>query len=163
MTKRYDVVTCPGGTRVGLLGLLLQEPGAFRDSTFKGHIIEQVVPSARRAADELRKEGVDVIIPLTHQSMESDVKLANSELGFPLILGGHEHEVMVQDINGTTIVKAGCNCENVAICDVWIEQNSSHKVISKDTRIQNITNSEQDPMMAQILEKHLHVLRCSLL
>ena len=29
--KPYDVVTLPSGRRIGLLGLLLNEPGAFRD------------------------------------------------------------------------------------------------------------------------------------
>lgn len=35
--RPYDVVTTAGGWRVGLLGMLLDDPTAFRDKTFKGH------------------------------------------------------------------------------------------------------------------------------
>ncbi|EKX52827.1 hypothetical protein GUITHDRAFT_133256 [Guillardia theta CCMP2712] len=160
LTKRFDVVTTAGGVKLGLLGLVLQEPGAFRDSTFKGHTIEEILPCARKIAEELRKEKVDLVVPLTHQSLSSDVKLASEEFGFPVILGGHEHEVIVRDVNECTIVKAGCNCENVAICDLWIEKDESQGqvVIYKDTRIQDITNMEHDKEMADVLDKHLHVL-----
>ena len=161
LTKRFDVVTTTGGVKLGLLGLVLQEPGAFRDSTFKGHTIEEILPCARKVAEELRKEKVDLVVPLTHQSLSSDVKLASKEFGFPVILGGHEHEVIVRDVNECTIVKAGCNCENVAICDLWIEKDESQgqAVIFKETRIQDVTNMEHDVEMADVLDKHLHVLR----
>ena len=46
-TSPWDVVVTPQGRRIGLIGLLLNERGTFRDGTFKGLTIEPV-PSPRR-------------------------------------------------------------------------------------------------------------------
>ena len=95
--RPWDLVTTPGGRRVGLLGLLLCEPGAFRDGTFKGHTIDNVTESARRWTHFLREEHqADLVIPVTHQSMTADESLAAAGLHLPIILGGHEHELMLR-------------------------------------------------------------------
>ena len=97
--RPWDAVTTPAGRTIGLLGLLLCEPGAFRDGTFKGHSIEPVVPSVTKWAHLLRSEqAADLVLPLTHQSMWSDEKLAAAGLHLPVILGGHEHEVLLRDV-----------------------------------------------------------------
>lgn len=96
--KPWDIVTTPAGRRIGILGLLLDEPGAFRDGTFKGCAIDPVVASARSWAQELRERHmVDFLLPLTHQSMSRDEMLAAAGLDFPLIVGGHDHELMLRN------------------------------------------------------------------
>ena len=52
---------------------------------------------------------VDCIIPMTHQLIGRDRMLAENCLAgsYPFILGGHDHEVFLETVNGNTIIKAG--------------------------------------------------------
>jgi len=150
--RPWGITTTPMGRRIGVLGLLLDEPGAFRDGTFKGHSIEPVVDSARAYAQVLREEQqTDLVLPLTHQSMPSDERLSAAGLDFPLILGGHEHELMLRNTSealrknyqiaaetlprttlvsrsdpaSSIIVKTGQSCEHAAICDIEFPEDTA--------------------------------------
>ena len=81
-------------------------------------------------AYEQMHQAPDAYIPLTHQTIEED-RAAAEKLNklvaidkcptptMPLLLGGHEHEVYIESVESTLIVKVGCDCESVAVCDVW--------------------------------------------
>ena len=56
-------------------------------------ITVQPLPRYKKLLEE--EHGCDLVVPLTHQDMQRDVDLANLGLGFPLILGGHDHTVFV--------------------------------------------------------------------
>ena len=63
-------------------------------TSVQGFAVDSVVESAKSWVQHLRKqEDVDVVLALTHQSMQADHALAKTGL-FPVIFGGHEHELM---------------------------------------------------------------------
>ncbi|KAL7571301.1 hypothetical protein ACA910_008953 [Epithemia clementina (nom. ined.)] len=131
-TPEYDIITVTNGTvtkRVALLGLLTNDPTLYRPNAFAGASIEPVIATAERMIQKLtttssssndnedssdgNHQQVDLIVPLTHQSIDEDRVFAqhflNRRMGdatgdttdnhhlpigaaiFPLILGGHDH------------------------------------------------------------------------
>jgi 2',3'-cyclic-nucleotide 2'-phosphodiesterase (5'-nucleotidase family) len=50
-------------------------------------------------------EKPDIIVPMTHQNMPFDRELAEMEVGFPVIIGGHDHELYSETVKGAKIIK----------------------------------------------------------
>lgn len=63
--------------------------------------------TAKKLATQLRNEGCDLIIALTHMRTPNDCKLAKNSSGIDIILGGHDHVCEVNEINGIHIIKSG--------------------------------------------------------
>jgi 5'-nucleotidase len=94
----YDIVSTACGRRVALIGLLLDGKVGLKVGDFKGIKVDPVLPAATELCSRLRStEKVDLIVPITHQSFREDSRLAQAGLGFPLIIGGHDHEVRARD------------------------------------------------------------------
>ena len=107
--------------QIALLGLLSDESGVFRDNTFKSVPIQNVletytemynqlvtVPNQQQeqhqnnsnnynSIDDDCPKAVDLIVPITHESIVRDKELAQHMLslhdGPGLIIGGHEHNI----------------------------------------------------------------------
>jgi hypothetical protein len=63
----------------------------LRDGAFGNCAIGDIESTSRELVARLREEeGVDAVIPMTHQLMHLDRSLAQKGL-FPVILGGHDH------------------------------------------------------------------------
>jgi len=86
-----------GGLKVGLFGITTD----IKVPEFVTAIEEPAV-AARRATRQLRDQGADVVIALSHLDMGQDVRLITS-LGDDapdLVFGGHEHFNQVRNIDG---------------------------------------------------------------
>lgn len=124
-TLPHEVVEVSNGSstrRVGLLGLLTEDPSVYRPGVFGGATIEPILFATEQyMAEVLDPLDLDLVIPLTHQRMNEDrdfMRKFGSK--FPLILGGHDHEVYDEEINGSRVVKTGMDGESTAIHDiVW--------------------------------------------
>ncbi|QPN59986.1 bifunctional metallophosphatase/5'-nucleotidase [Synechococcus sp. CBW1002] len=76
--------------RLGLLGVTLpSNPAVYVRYS-------DAVASAIAQAQRLRQHGADVVVALTHQALAQDQQLASSAALIDLILGGHEHENLLQ-------------------------------------------------------------------
>jgi len=73
--------------------------------------------------DEARKEGAQVVVLLSHNGMDVDLKLASRVRGIDAIMGGHTHDgvpapVSVQNPGGVTLVtNAGSNGKFLGVLD----------------------------------------------
>jgi len=111
----YDIATLPGkpAVRIGLLGAVLADgaPGYVR--------IDDPIETLKSQAADLRKR-VDVLVALTHLSLEQDMQLAASVPDIDLILGGHEHEnwQVWRGSDLTPILKADANVRTVDVVDL---------------------------------------------
>ncbi len=65
--------------------------------------------AARRAVDELKEQGADVIVAITHSGVDEDRELAREVPDIDVIVGGHCHTALYRPImeGGTIIVQAG--------------------------------------------------------
>ena len=110
-----------GGFKVGFFGLVTPETAVLSSP---GREIEfaPVIDSARRAVDDLKSQGAELIVALTHQFLSEDRKLAAEVEGIHLILGGHDHVPVATDVRGTAILKSSHNAHYLAIADLRVER-----------------------------------------
>lgn len=87
--------------------------------------------TARRMYDVLQAQA-DIVIALTHLSLEEDRTLAAMLPGVRMILGGHEHTNMLFKVGKTLIAKADANARTVYIHRLlWSASNRSLVVRSE--------------------------------
>ncbi|WP_437905889.1 5'-nucleotidase C-terminal domain-containing protein [Sorangium sp. So ce327] len=161
-------VSSPGGraVRIGLLGLLVHVKGLYRRDAFGGIDIEPANEAALRWTRRLlRDEGCACVIPITHQSRDQDLELARAqrEPRFPVILGGHEHEVILDDVDGCWVVKAGTDAESAAIIDlVWpvlAPPAGAPDLPAVTVRIEEVGAYPEDPAMRARVDRHMQIVR----
>jgi sulfur-oxidizing protein SoxB len=72
--------------------------------------------------DEARGKGARVVVLLSHNGREVDLKLAGRVRGLDAILGGHTHDAMPQPVRvGRTLVtNAGCNGKFLGVLDLQV-------------------------------------------
>ena len=82
--------------------------------------------SLQKTVDEARGKGAWIVVLLSHNGMDVDLKLASRVTGIDLILGGHTHDavpapVSVANRGGATLVtNAGSNGKFLAVADVVV-------------------------------------------
>jgi 5'-nucleotidase len=136
-TLPHDVVEVSNGhdTRsVGLLGLLTEDPSVYRPGVFAGATIVPILSATEQYMNRVMDQlDLDLVIPLTHQRMNDDRNFMRKfQSKFPLILGGHDHEVYDETIDGSRIVKTGMDGENTAIYDIiWTNNHTDPKINMK--------------------------------
>jgi len=81
----------------------------------------------QRLVDDVRTKGARVVVLLSHNGMDLDLKLASRVSGIDAILGGHTHDGMpapsiVGNRGGRTLVtNAGCNGKFLGVLDLEIK------------------------------------------
>ncbi|GAA5510951.1 bifunctional UDP-sugar hydrolase/5'-nucleotidase [Novipirellula caenicola] len=118
MIKDYD------GVKVGVFGLAYPKtpwttaPKNVQDMTF-----DPEVDVARKFVNELRNQGVDLVIALTHLGLGADIQLAKQVRGIDVIVGGHSHNRMheARRVGQTLIVQAGAHGSDLGRLDLFIE------------------------------------------
>lgn len=98
------------GVRIGFIGLItpqtvtLSKPGP--------HIrFDPLVDAARREAAVLRAQGAAAVVALTHNNLAEDREIAATGV-VDLILGGHEHHLITEQVGRTPIFKAGSDARD---------------------------------------------------
>lgn len=147
------VVRDVGRTRVGILGLLypLQKPYAKSSD---------VSEAAERAVQTLRRRGADVIIAITHQEMGEDIALVREVEGIDLVIGGHDHVFMQEQVDGTWITKADADAKSVVVYDVTVPR--SGEVQATPRRVMLDSSVEKDPTVEARVQEWLARLASTL-
>jgi 5'-nucleotidase len=97
------------GVRVGVIGLTM-EAAATTSSAGPGLRFEEPVEAARAALAALG--AVDLRVAVTHLPLRRDRELADA-LPLDAILGGHDHDPVLEEHGRAVIVKAGADAVNV--------------------------------------------------
>ena len=110
-----------GGFKVGFFGLVTPET-AVLSSPGPEIAFAPVVETARRAVEDLKAQGAELIVALTHQFISDDRTLAAEVEGIHLILGGHDHVPVATEVEGTAILKSSHNARHLAVADLHVER-----------------------------------------
>ncbi len=133
--------------RVGLIGLTI-------DSNRQKYVSYlDPIASAREQIKALKGK-VDIIVALTHLSLEQDQKLATAVPEIDLILGGHEHENIQQwrSADFTPLFKADANARSVYIHNLRYDTNN--KKLEIDSQLQPITEKiPENPKAARVVQQ----------
>ncbi len=109
--------------------------------------------------DEVRKKGAQVVVLLSHNGMDVDLKLASRVTGLDAILGGHTHDGIPQPIPvknraGTTLVtNAGSNGKFLGVLDFEVK---AGRVASFNYKLLPVFANllKADAGMMQLMQKH---------
>jgi 2',3'-cyclic-nucleotide 2'-phosphodiesterase (5'-nucleotidase family) len=82
---------------------------------------------------------VDIVVGLTHQTIEEDKALAAQIQGIPLFMGGHEHNNMIHKVGEVTITKADANAKTAYIHT--LKYNKTKKKLSLNSALKAINSS----------------------
>lgn len=110
--RPWDTVRV-SGHKVGLFGLTLQGPYP------RGIRCTNPDSAARRVVETLTSEGADLIVGITHQTVQADRDLLLREPRIDLILGGHEHEALDSAVSGRHVIKADANARTAQFATLW--------------------------------------------
>lgn len=107
-TVKYDVLN-----GYAVIGLLCD--GVYRDSSFNGQTakIRDPVEAARELCSKLEMP----VIALTHLDLEDDLRLTTIP-NLIAILGGHDHDIVDVEANGTKILKSGMDATHAAVLEI---------------------------------------------
>jgi hypothetical protein len=159
---------------VALMGLLSDEPGVFRDNTFKKIPIDNVLDTYSDLYQQLIPTGqADLLVPLTHESIVRDRELAKHMLTLDsagLIIGGHEHEPYNEwisdadksELSGVRITKSGMDANAASMIDLSFEVFSNGdppKLAEIEYELVEIKNLDPSFIVQQIVDKHMSVIK----
>ncbi len=96
------------GLKVGFFGVTI-------DSKQQPYVkYQDFMQRSKDMSEELNPQ-VDIIIPLTHLDIEDDLELVKTITGFPLVVGGHDHDNMKHMVGSTVVAKADANAKTAYV------------------------------------------------
>ncbi|NEP49115.1 MAG: bifunctional metallophosphatase/5'-nucleotidase [Moorea sp. SIO3C2] len=159
---KYDIVEV-GSHRVAFAGFCTNNTDIFRPGT--NLTIQPIFDALKETWSKCSNEAT-MLIPLTHQTIAEDRELATGiqqdhQLSgkVPVIVGGHDHEIYIEKIERSLIVKAGADAINVVVVDLWWDASEECH-----TAVQMLSTSHFDAESeTQKFVEHTHNLLGSLI
>jgi len=120
----------------------------------------------QEVVDEVRAEGVDLVVCLSHNGFDVDKKMASRVKGIDVILTGHTHDAVPEPVlvGETILIASGSNGKFVSRVDLDVRDGRMmgfrHKlipifsdVITPDADMAALIDAERAPFKAQLEEK----------
>jgi 5'-nucleotidase len=140
--------------QIGFLGLLTP------DTVYSSHpgptvTFQDPAQTACTMLGRMQREGVDVVVGLTHLPMNEDQRVARQQpLKLALILGGHEHTFLQSAAGGTPILKMGSDARTLGRVDLYVDADS-HLLQNMDWQAIPITDTlPEDPDVADVVKSY---------
>ncbi|MEP6148640.1 MAG: metallophosphoesterase, partial [Nisaea sp.] len=141
-----------GEYKIGLLGLTTADTPSLSSS---GPDVDfaPLAETAREISAELREDGADLVIALTHAVYQTDLETLRQVAGIDIVLGGHDHLVLVLYDGKQAILKSGSQGNFVGIMDITIDRvegrNGPKLVWQPSFSLINTIDVEPDPVLAE--------------
>ncbi len=145
--------------RIALLGFNTNDSSLYLPTRFGSCEIEDINTAAASMFARVNElEIVDAIVPLTHQNIPLDRLLAQKNIGFPVIIGGHDHEPYCEVVNGCHVVKSGMDGENILVIDIsWASPTQIQPTVS--VVLKKATHYPRDPVVEEAVQRLTHISR----
>ncbi|KAG5925500.1 hypothetical protein E4U53_003290 [Claviceps sorghi] len=113
--KRTHMLTTSNGIKVGLIGLGEREWLATINSLPPDLIYKSATATAKELVPQLREQGAEMVVCLSHMREPNDNKLAEQTDGLiDIILGGHDHYYSHSLIRGTHVLRSGTDFKQLS-------------------------------------------------
>ncbi|KAB0805200.1 hypothetical protein PPYR_02170 [Photinus pyralis] len=154
---RITYVIHSAGRRIGLVGLVeLEWLDTLPTINPEEVTFLDFVEAGQKLSTQLKQEGCDYVIALTHMRTPNDVKLAEECDDIDLILGGHDHVYEVKVVNGKHIIKSGTDFRQFSKITISFISNGSPDVSVEEI---NVTSAfSEDPKVKEKLEKYTSIV-----
>ncbi|KAG1664928.1 hypothetical protein FOA52_004450 [Chlamydomonas sp. UWO 241] len=146
------------GTKIGFVGLAEEE---WLETL--GHVpltdvrYIDFVAEGRRLAAQLRSEGCELVVAVTHMRVPNDMKLTSEAPEFDLVLGGHDHSYHCEIVppHGVLLVKSGTDFRDVTRISVALPPvGAPGRPQASWTRLPVTSSVKLDPGVAAIVEHY---------
>lgn len=154
LISEYEIYTASnqqGDTvKVGIFGVTL--PSNPKDYVHYDDIFDQAV----WAYNELSEKS-DFVLGLTHVSLDQDKEIARRLPEVPLIMGGHEHHNMLEQVGNTMIAKADANALSLYVHTlIYNTKSKSLKIESELVMVDERFQSK--PEVQEVVDKWTQLL-----
>ncbi|XP_045761863.1 snake venom 5'-nucleotidase isoform X5 [Maniola jurtina] len=140
------------GHKIGLIGLVEQE---WLDTlaTINPEEVTFIdfLQAGNKLASQLKQEGCEYVIALTHMRTPNDIKLAEGCNEIDLILGGHDHVYEVLEVNNKYIVKSGTDFRQFSKININFGSDIARVEI---TDVAVSSSYAEDPVLKSKVEKY---------
>ncbi|XP_012880689.1 PREDICTED: 5'-nucleotidase-like [Dipodomys ordii] len=137
--------------KIGLMGLVEEDWLDTLATVNKSNVdYKDYVDVANEIAVELKEEGADLVIAITHMKWGNDTRLAQGAEGVHLILGGHDHEYGIRKVNETWIVKSGSDFKNLTKINIRLFDSSFQCIFEK---VDILSYLEEDSYIKAIVKE----------
>lgn len=102
------------------------------DSNPRDYVLYENFEEKATAANEALKKSTDLVIGLTHLSIEEDLRLANKFQNVPLIMGGHEHDNTRQVVKNCVVAKADANAKTAYVHTLIFDTKTKTTTLKSD-------------------------------
>lgn len=155
-----------GDLKVGFFGILTPETAQL-SSAGPEIRFANVMKTSAEAVKDLKAQGANVIVALTHLTIGEDRNLAYTVKGIDLILGGHDHDPISFYEGSTLILKAGHDGQYLGVVDLTVHTADTPKgrvtsVLPTDWRFLTTAGVPSDPRIAAMVEGYTGKLDQSL-
>ena len=148
--KPYVIRTI-GGVKVGILGLCIITEGMNRPALHTRLDMLDPIETAEKYVPQMKREGAEVIVALTHLRIQTDKALAERVPDIDVIVGGHEHYPITSVAGRTLISKAGMDGRNVARIDI---DRKPGQMVDRYVELFPVTSAiTDDPATAEVVQK----------
>jgi 2',3'-cyclic-nucleotide 2'-phosphodiesterase (5'-nucleotidase family) len=115
---RNETLVPIGGIPIGVFGLTT-------DLKWPKYVLRfnDVVQTARRATESLRRQGAEVVVALTHLPVDEDKKILDDlrgKDGPDVIVGGHDHEAMDPQTQQRYVYKADADARTASVITIEV-------------------------------------------
>jgi 2',3'-cyclic-nucleotide 2'-phosphodiesterase (5'-nucleotidase family) len=118
--KRTHMLTSSNGIKVGFIGLGEREWLETINVLPPNLIYKSASETAKELVPELREQGAEIIVCISHQREPNDNKLAEKTDGIiDIILGGHDHYYSYSFIKGTHVLRSGTDFKQLSYIEAW--------------------------------------------
>ena len=146
-----------GGIKIGFFGLLTADTATLSSP---GDDIEflPIIETARKAVDDLKGQGAELIVAMTHLDFDEEMELAESVPEIHVILGGHDHVPVAMDHAGTAFLEAGHNAHYLGIVSVNVERSDdadqTKLAVRPEWRLVSTAGVEPDARIQKVVDRY---------
>lgn len=160
--KKTVILTASNGIKIGVIGLAEREWLDTINALPPDIIYKSASETAKELIPDLKAQGAEIIVAVSHQREPNDNKLAKQVGGayIDIILGGHDHYYSYSLINGTQVLRSGTDFKQLSYIEAW--RNTSGDGPSwqfKITRRDIVSSIPQDPSAMALVEEQTRDIR----
>lgn len=165
-----DIYTKKSGVKIGIFGLITPQtltfckPDLVKGFTFLAN--QQLYDCATEQASQLKKNGANIVICLSHLGVSEDAipncsfNVYQESKGIDFIIDGHSHTKMTEGSNGEPIQSTGSQLENIGIIviDNKTKAIESNKLIATaDISDDEAVYKKADEIINQVKNKYAEI------
>eukprot|EP00128_Syssomonas_multiformis_P011845 Colp12_sorted_trinity150504_noHs@10225 len=141
------------GHKIGLMGLVEIE-WLVTLATIAPEELEftDFVECANKLSKELRAQGCEMIIALTHMRQPNDERLCEEAEDIDLVLGGHDHHYETKKVNGRWLFKSGTDFRDLT--HVKVDFVGGKPVVREPTHYEITKDIVEDPIVKEVVDKY---------